>query len=265
MYPFGKGLGVGSGPPSPVVCPPAPVPGLSHAFLIDVAGQDESRLSSSALDGLLNPGRDSTTLSIVEVDLSSLETLQAPTYRVVARFAWTGESHLAVFGQLKALAGTWNPQHIVVDATGVGEGLWSMLHKAFPSRVIPVKFTQQLKSDIGWGFLAIIETGRFHDCSSLPSPNVPIWRGAGGEVGVGSETVRLQYASCRSEILPGPARTLRWGVPDGLRGPDGQLIHDDFIMADCLTVMLDKLQWHVYSPTFMIMGRDPLPEMDTNY
>ena len=55
---------------------------------------------------------------------------QAPTYRVVQRMQWTGLNHLTVFGKLKALADQWRPQHIVIDATGVGEGLWAMLDKA---------------------------------------------------------------------------------------------------------------------------------------
>ena len=82
---------------------------------------------------------------------------------VAGRAAWTGANHLTVFGQLKALAESWQPQHIVIDATGVGEGLWSLLDRAFPARVIPVKFTQREKSEIGWRFLSIIETGRFRD------------------------------------------------------------------------------------------------------
>ncbi len=132
-------VGVGSGP---IINP--------VAFLIDVAGQDEVMLNSNELG---NPGRDSTTLSIVSIDLSTLATLQAPTYRIVHRRAWTGIRYLTVFGQLKALADIWKPQHIVIDATGVGEGLWTLLDKAFPTRVIPVKFTQQQKSEIGWRFL----------------------------------------------------------------------------------------------------------------
>ena len=140
----------------------APLVGNAYAFLIDVAGQDEASMD---FEGLGNPGRDSTTLSIVDVDLSSLDTLMAPTYRVVQRYAWQGENHLSIFGKLKNLAETWNPQHIAVDATGVGEGLWAMLDKTFPTRVIPVKFSQQVKSEVGWGFLAAIETGRFRDCT----------------------------------------------------------------------------------------------------
>jgi hypothetical protein len=231
VLPFGEGLGVGP-------C----------SFLLDVAGMDESRLNPlhSSDFGLGNPGRDSTALSIVQIDLSSLAALQRPTYHVVARHSWVGENHLSVFGKLKALAETWHPQHIVIDATGVGEGLWAMLDRAFPARVIPVKFTQTEKSEIGWRFLSIIETGRFRDH-------------------VHTDEVRLQYTRCVSEILPGPLKTLRWGVPDGTRGPDGELIHDDFVLADALVAKLDALEWYLPLSTVIIQPRDPLLEMDHNF
>ena len=233
------GFGEGKDAPSPS----SPIP---CSFLIDVAGMDEARLNPlhSSDFGLGNPGRDATALSIVQIDLSSLATLQRPTYHVAARHSWVGENHLSVFGKIKALAETWHPQQIVIDATGVGEGLWAMLDRAFPARVIPVKFSQTEKSEIGWRFLSIIETGRFRDH-------------------VHTEEVRLQYSRCVSEILPGPLHTLRWGVPDGTRGPDGELIHDDFILADALVAKLDALEWYLSFPSVIIQPKqDPLEEMD---
>jgi hypothetical protein len=78
------------------------------AFTVDVAGQDE-RAEGGLSDGYGNLGRDSTTLSIFEIDVSTLEIMQAPTFRVVRRQQWTGLNHLTVFGQLKALAEQWRP------------------------------------------------------------------------------------------------------------------------------------------------------------
>jgi len=72
----------------------------------------------------------------------------------------------------------------------------------------------------------------------------------------------LQYSRCISEMLPGPGKHLSWGVPDGSRGPDGELLHDDYILADSLTAILDKLEWHVYTAPEIIEGIDPLLEMD---
>ncbi len=231
-----RALMVGDREPSPQPSPEGG--GRIYAFLIDVAGMDESPVD---LEGMSNPGRDSETLGIVEVDLSSLAELQKPTYRVIKRQAWTGMNHLQVFGQIKALADIWKPQYIVIDATGVGEGQWAMLDKAFPTRVIPVKFSGQSKSEIGWQFIGVIETGRFRDCAT-------------------NDDVRIQYENCQSEILEGPAHTMRWGVKDGTR-VNGKLVHDDYILSDSLVVKLDELEWTVETKPDVIHVRDPLEDM----
>lgn len=225
----------------------SPQDGHTYAFIVDVAGQDEASMSLDDGEvGTTNPGRDQLTLDIVSVDLSQMEILQAPIYRVVARYAWTGENHISVFGKINAMWDVWSPQMMVIDATGVGEGLWAMFDKSHPARVIPVKFTGQSKSEIGYGFLAIIGTGRFRDC--CPSPEVD-----------------KQYEACTSEILIGPAKTMRWSVPDGTRDADGLLIHDDYVVADAMTAILDKLQWYVPSQTQIIERPDPILAMDRNY
>ncbi len=236
-----RSLMQGDQPPTAV-----PQPSISYVFLLDVAGQEESSLSIRGEKFLLNAARDAVTLRIASVDLSTLPTLQAPTYRVVHTLQWTGANHSTIYGQLKDLGETWRPLYIVIDATGVGEGLWSFLDKAFPTRVIPVKFTQQTKSELGYGFLAIINTGRFRDCTT---DNRQL------------STINRQYAACESEILIGPAKTMRWGVPEGRRDEDGHLIHDDIPVTDSLTAVLDRLQWTSHSETLIVQAHDPLDEM----
>ena len=224
----------------------SPQPGVLYAFIMDVAGQDESSMHLEDGAGNTNPGRDQLTLDIIAVDLSQLKTLQAPIYRVVKRMSWTGTNHMQVFGQVNNIWAQWHPLYMVIDATGVGEGLWAMFDKARPTKVIPVKFSQMVKSDIGYGFLAIINTGRFHDC--CPTPEVD-----------------KQYTACRSEVLLGPAKTMRWSVPDGTRDADGLLIHDDHVVTDAMTAILDKLVWMVSSPTLQTEVYDVLDDMDRNY
>ena len=135
---------------------------------------------------------------------------------------------------------TWHPIYIVIDATGVGEGLWSLLDYAFPKIVLPVKFTQQEKSEIGWRFLSIIETGRFRDCA--PASNVD-----------------EQYRGCMSEVLPGPGKLLRWGVPDGTRAADGELLHDDAVISDSLVAILDRQGWEPFTEPELYMFHPPDP------
>jgi len=222
---------------------PQPEAGHIYCLLIDVGGQDEAMLE---LDGLSNPGRDYVQFDIVDVDLSTLELLQQPTYHVIKRLEWQGVNHVNIFGAACAIVDAWNILYIVEDATGVGEGLWGMLAKKYPTKTIPVKFTQQTKSEIGYAFLGMIDTGRFRDhCHT--------------------EAVSEQYVNCTSEILIGPLKTMRWGVKDGTRGADGQLIHDDCILTDSLCTELDKLEWYVPSETVVIEAQDVLKEMDNAY
>ena len=72
-------------------------------------GQVETHFSSGRVDVESFPARDTVPLRIVEIDISTLESLQAPTYRVVQTQQWTGENLLTVFAQRKSLAESWCP------------------------------------------------------------------------------------------------------------------------------------------------------------
>ena len=231
-----------------------PEAGKTYAFLIDVAGQDEARTqgweNGPAQDlPLQNPGRDSTMLKIVEVDMSTVALIGKPSYKVVFRMEWKGESQVWVFGALRALAQTWNPMRIVIDATGVGEGLWSMLDNQFGAeKVIPVKFTAKLKSELGYGFIGIIESGRYQEYHPF------------------DEKLRLQMEKCRSEIIQGPTKSMRWGVPDGTRDrASGELVHDDDLMTGAMCTLLDHMEWYAHSKSVWTKPKDPLEEMDGAY
>jgi hypothetical protein len=247
-----------------------PEPGKLYSFLIDVAGQDEcagrhqadTACASTAgtgapADGMShrqaydmfdNPGCDSTALKIVEIDMSTVPTLGKPTYKVVHRQSWTGQKHVTVFGALRALATTWHPRFIVIDATGVGEGLWSLLDNSFGSDlVLPVKFTPAVKSELSYGFLSIVESGRYQECSPF------------------DDTFRLQLDKTISEIVPGPAKLMRWSVPDGTRDPSGEPVHDDDLITSALCVILDQLKWTLSLPAYNAPAPDPLKDMDRNF
>jgi hypothetical protein len=216
----------------------------SRVLTIDVAGQGEGSPDPKTMT---NPARDQTTLDIASLDLSSLDTLRGPTYHITGRHAWTGTNHLQIFGQIQAIAQAHRPQYIVIDATGVGEGLWAMLDAAFPGIVIPVKFSSQKKSELGWRFLAMANTGRIRDHRRTTE-------------------IHQQYLHCRSEILPGPAKTLRWGVPDGTRNHlTGELIHDDYVLADALLAEIDLLPWSAPSDTAISPAADPIQSMERNF
>jgi hypothetical protein len=236
-----------------------PAPGVVYAFLIDVAGEDESPRSvgneqaggqPGSDQQLTNPGRDSTALTVVEVDLASIAdpAVQKPTYRVVFRRTWTGKSQTFQYSQLKSLAETWQPRYLAIDATGIGAGLASFLNAAFPGKVLPFVFNSTSKSKLGWDFISIIETGRFKEYQPA------------------DELFIEQLTFTMLEVQPGPAHLIKWGVPDGTRNPaTGELVHDDLVLSAALVAVLDEQPWAVSGPTLVVTAKDPMLEMDRGF
>lgn len=240
----------------------APEPGKIYGFLIDVAGQDESALSLQdglqlRFDFLSNPGRDATALTIVEIDLSTLEDelIRAPRYLVRSRKIWSGIRHTDLYAQLKALADLWEPGSIVIDATGIGAGISSFLEAAFGQRVIPYLFNIATKSRLGWDFLAVIETGRFKDHQP---DNLGTGRPSEASAGTFQAEFWRQVRHTQMEIAEGPGHRMKWGVPDGTRDlQSGDLIHDDLVISAALCSVLDGCKWG-NTESVILAPEDPL-------
>jgi hypothetical protein len=230
-----------------------PACGQIYAMLLDVAGEDES----AAADGsqLANRRRDSTALTIVQVDLSTLQDdlLRAPTYRCVQRRLWTGVKHTALYGQLHGLIESWQPQVVVVDATGVGAGLASFLKNRFPSKVQAFLFNHVSKSKLGWDFLSVCDSGRWQEPDAIgfddqAALQTLFWR---------------QIEACQYQVAESPGRLMKWSVPDGTRDPlTGEVLHDDLVISAALSAVLDSCGWYDPAPALVIPGRDPLSELD---
>ncbi len=242
-----------------------PERGKLYALLVDLAGEDEAMRqgtpnSMEQAEALVNPGRDATAITVVEVDLhlQSDELVGKPIYKVMQRYLWTGEKHSTQYARLLALTERWQPQRLVVDASGVGAGVASFLADRFGEHVIQLRFTQQVKSRLGWGFLAVIDTGRFQDY--LPDKEQ-------------SEAARLQalfqrqLAAVSYSVSSGPEHFIAWGVPEAARDPQGGgLLHDDLVLSAAMVAMLDEQPWSVSSSApLVIAAPDPIKEMDGGF
>jgi len=65
------------------------------------------------------------------------------------------------------------------------------------------------------------------------------------------------------EVLPGPQKLLRWGVPDGTRDElTGKLIHDDLLISAALCAVLDEQEWYIQTKPVVLGGLDPLDLYD---
>jgi hypothetical protein len=223
-----------------------------YAITIDVAGEDEN--ANDALQES-EPRIDSTALTIAEIDLSTVqdEWIGAPTYRIVKRHYWTGVKNVRLYGEIRAICELWSPVYVLVDETGIGQPLRSFLtEKLRFSDVIGVLFTSKTKSDMGYRMLAAVDIGRIKDYS--------LDRDADGL----AAQFQKEMEHCTYEIKPGPAKRMTWGVPDGTRDNDGNLVHDDLVIGAAMFTELDDEEWP--SPgdtgTTILQGVDPLAEID---
>ena len=231
-----------------------------YLFTLDVAGSDETRSPLQELAPGEGPGEgshDSTVLTVFSVDLSTLRdpAINAATYRVVWRRQWNNVSQNQQYAELRALIDLWQPLRVVIDATGIGAGLYSFLSKAYPEIVQPFVFTQKSKSDLGWAFIAICETGRFkdYDCTA------PAYEGS--NLRLLQRTFEHQLDFTALEVLPGPGRLARWSVPDGVRHPEtGEPLHDDLILSAALIAALEDHPWGS-AESAVVQPFDPLHDL----
>ena len=239
-----------------------PRAGEVYVFLIDVGGEAVQPSGWSEPEAGGSGGaqqapaaragqHDATALVIAAVDLAGLKNpaLGGPVYRVVRAFEWQGEGQPALQARILALAKTWNARRLVVDATGLGAGLAAGLERALRGRVLRFTFSAASKSRLGWDFVAAVEAGRFR----LP-------RSPAGEAGRTLERLRAQMRACEGQIGAGEGKPLRWSVPDSARGPDGEALHDDLLIAAALCTSLDRLDWGGPGGAWMVAAKDPLAE-----
>ena len=238
-----------------------PRPGTRYALLIDVAGEDEAEGDAIARSMLRSPRRDATAVTVVEVDTDSGRIPGSggrriqPIYRTVDRHLWLGIKHTTLYSRIVALAQHWRAIFVVVDATGIGAGLASFLEARLGNSreggpVIPVLFSPRVKSDLGWNFLAIVETGRYLDY-------------VGSEGSADTRQFWHEVAACQYEARPGPGRLIRWGVTEP-PGYDGVIAfgHDDLLISAALVAILDQQLWPRTGDSAFVPRPDELQEID---
>jgi hypothetical protein len=178
---------------------------------LDLAGEAE------AVDepGRTLLGRDAAVLTVAEVSFpAGDEVIKEPRIEVVEHYIWVGRKHPELYRELlHILKHTWHCGSVVVDATGVGEGVASFLREALGSRVVPFKFTQPSKSALGYNLLAAVNSGRLR-----------LYRPDGS-----SEYAEMLFELERARSISRPNRTINFFVDPS----DG---HDDYLMSLALCV-----------------------------
>ena len=142
---------------------------------------------------------------------------------MVDRRLWVGTPHPQLYATIADLARhVWQARWLVVDATGVGAGLAGFLQQAMPGKVVPFVFSAQSKSQLGWDFLGLVESGRYKEYAEDAEPDTGLFW--------------AQVEACNSQVSDAPNRLLRWSVQD-------PHTHDDLLISASLCAVLDRLDW----------------------
>lgn len=208
---------------------------IGYVAGLDVGGEALTPASSSPLFGgdstangaagpPLSDGRtraarynhDWTVLTIARVLAAPAgSAVEEPELEIVEHAAWQGAAHAGLAGGIaRLLRDVWAVRRVVIDATGIGEGLASTLATARGGpEVVRLRLTEERKSALGYGLLAAVNGGRLRLYRPDSSPE---HRALSGEI----DLARAEYRS---------GRRLAWFVDPA----DG---HDDFLMSLALTV-----------------------------
>jgi hypothetical protein len=185
---------------------------------LDVGGEERATPDAGGFEGR----RDSTVLTIGRI---SYNRLDLPELNIVHQYCWTGASYLMQYEQIVTLCQMWGIRRLVVDKTGLGEGLTSLLvGRLGAQRVLPFHFSQTSKSELAYHLLGLINASR---CKLYRSETAP------GEIAQESQR-QLQLARYR---LPAPDL-----IDMYVKSSEG---HDDFLIS--LALCCETLN-HISTP-----------------
>ena len=183
-----------------------PRPGAVYVAGLDLAGAPVA-ISEPEWGASGTVARDETVLTIGEV-VAADDGIE-PQIRVVQHYHWRGAPHGALTEQLTdLLKNVWRVRRVAVDATGIGEPTAAALHRRMGQTVQPIVFTQQSKSRLGFGLLALVNAGRLRLYADDQS----------------TESIAVRHQLHHAQAEHNANRTMNFYVPER----EG---HDDYLVS----------------------------------
>ncbi len=185
--------------------------------------------------------RDSTVLSIARITYNELDV---PNFEIVHQYWLTGMIYADQYAIVAEIIQRWNIRKVVIDATGLGEALASLLIDRFTNeRITAFKFSRSTKSKLTYQFLSVINAGRLRLYTRDGAP----------------EAI---YDECWKQI-----RLARYRIPAEnlldmyVPAEEG---HDDFLISLALCCEGTK-EWHAPVLESVIIRPQPLDPWDGWY
>lgn len=221
----------------------AALAGREYVAGIDLAGEDEEAADAALRS--LKPRKDSTVITVAELDWSTLADLvMEPRLKVVEHYYWTGRKHRDQYTQmLDLLRNVWGCRKVVVDATGVGAGVASFLVSALGRQAVtPFLFSTPSKSRLAYDFLGAVNAGRFKLYREDGSP----------------ECREFWHQMEQARYAVGANQTMDFYVPPE-RG------HDDFLISAALAVHAASMAGIRRATGRRVMGDEGRGEIPSPY
>ena len=227
----------------------------TYIATIDIGGADEQTAAPGQLD---NPRRDYTVVTITEVSADRL-----PIYRAVdimidhgtRHFSASADGRLTLAEQILAYLARWHVAAVIVDSSGLGQGLADWLHNRRPN-VHKFQFSATTKAALGSAFIALVEQHRACYWRSDVEYSDAWW-------------FIEQAAACSYYVRPDGRfeRDLRWSVPDShtTSTPTGNVpTHVDRLISFALVAEAERLRMadllHLGTAHSSIVYVDPLDQ-----
>lgn len=204
---------------------------------MDVGGESRPKPGQ---EGRYNK-RDSTIITIAKINTNDL---MLPTIEIVHQVQWTGLPYMEQYAQTVELFEIWGLRKIIIDKTGLGEVMASLLEtKLGDDKITAFHFTRPSKSKLTYQFLSLINSGRLKMYQE---------DGAPGEI-FKEAWKQLKLARYR---IPGQDLMDMYCDPS-----DG---HDDYLMSIALCGEAIK-EWSTPTHESHIIKPKPLYEGESRY
>jgi len=129
--------------------------GDAYLLGMDVGGEERPKVGD---EKKLSVKRDSTIITVGRVSYNELDL---PKVEIVHQYWFTGMHHSDQYATTCQIMQQWNVRQLVIDATGLGEALASLLIDKFgDERITAFKFSRPSKSKLTYQFLSMINSGR---------------------------------------------------------------------------------------------------------
>jgi len=122
---------------------------------MDVGGEERPKIGDEKRP---SSKRDSTIITVGRISYNELDL---PKIEIVHQYWFNGMHHSGQYAVTCQIMQQWNARRLVIDATGLGEALASLLIDKFgDQRITTFKFSRPSKSKLTYQFLSMINSGR---------------------------------------------------------------------------------------------------------